>query len=221
MKIRSGLLVHVAAALCAVAILGGAAQAQDAAGEEKVLTRMDTFAAGFRTAEADLEVDLYTSVVNQTETQKGKIYFRRRGNDLEMALNMADPAKYVILSGGTLQLYDPNPALNQVTRYDISKHQDEYESLLKLGFGGGGHDLAKSFEVKYLGTEKVDGIDAAKFDLVPKNPKVLNQIPHVILWIDPARGVAVQQQLAIGDEGDYRLSKYSNIRFEKIPDSVF
>ena len=121
---------------------------------------MDKSAATFRSAQATLDVEIFISAVNITDKQSGKIYFRRKGNDTEMALQMTDPPKYVILSGGKLQLYEPAP-IDQVTVYEVSKHQDEYESLLELGFGGGGHALKDSFEVKYLGTEKIGGVDAA------------------------------------------------------------
>ncbi|PYX13627.1 MAG: outer membrane lipoprotein-sorting protein, partial [Acidobacteria bacterium] len=101
------------------------------------------------------------------------------------------------------------------------KNREAFESFLVLGFGGGGHDMLKSFEVKYLGTEKVDGIEAAKLDLTPKSQKVANTFAHILLWIDPARGVSVQQQL-FEPSGDYRLAKYSDIQInQKIPDAVF
>lgn len=196
------------------------AHSQASLSEEQVLDSMDKAAASFRSARAIVAVDIYTSVVDSTETQKGKIYFRRQGSETQMALDMTDPPKYVLLSGGKLQLFEPKP--DQVTVYDVSQHQDEYETFLKVGFGGGGHAMQKSFEVKYLGTEKIAGSDAAKLDLVPKNPKVLHLFPHILLWIDPARGVALQQQLFQDNPGDYRMTKYSDIQLNgKIPDSVF
>jgi len=55
---------------------------------------------------------------------------------------------------------------------------------------------------------------------VPKSVKVRNNFDHILLWIDPALGVSVQQQLF--SSGDYRLAKYSDIQLhQKIPDSVF
>jgi outer membrane lipoprotein-sorting protein len=90
-----------------------------------------------------------------------------------------------------------------------------------LGFGGSGHDLLKSFDVKYLGTEKVGEFNSAKLDLTPKSQKVRNTFAHIVLWIDPARGVSLQQQL-FEPSGDYRLAKYSTIELnQKISDSVF
>jgi outer membrane lipoprotein-sorting protein len=91
-----------------------------------------------------------------------------------------------------------------------------------LGFGGRGHDLLKSFDVRYLGEEKADGLDTEKLELVPKAVNVRNNIDHIILWIDPARGISVQQQFFFGSSGDFRLAKYSDIKVnEKIPDTVF
>ena len=42
-----------------------------------------------------------------------------------------------------------------------------------------------------------------------------------MLWIDPARGVSIQQQF-FDPSGDYRLAKYTEIELnQKIPDAVF
>jgi outer membrane lipoprotein-sorting protein len=50
---------------------------------------------------------------------------------------------------------------------------------------------------------------------------VRQQFAHILLWIDPARGISVQQQL-FQASGDYRLAKYSNIELnEKVPDGTF
>jgi outer membrane lipoprotein-sorting protein len=67
----------------------------------------------------------------------------------------------------------------------------------------------------------VDGVQAAKLTLTPKAAKVHNMFQQIILWIDPARGVSVQQEF-IEPSADYRLAKYSNIKLnERIPDDVF
>jgi outer membrane lipoprotein-sorting protein len=113
------------------------------------------------------------------------------------------------------------PEIEQVTEYNTGKNRAEVESFLVLGFGGRGHDLLKSFDVSYGGTENIGGVQAAKLTLAPKTAKVRNMFAQIILWIDPARGVSVQQQL-VDPDGNYRLAKYSDIRLnQKIPDSVF
>jgi outer membrane lipoprotein-sorting protein len=137
-----------------------------------------------------------------------------------MAADIMEPdKKYVLYTDGKVQIYQPK--IDQVTAYNAGKNKAAVESFLVLGFGGGGHDMLKSFEVKYLGSEKVAGVDAAKLDLTPKSDKVRNTFAHIVLWIDPARGVSVQQQL-FEPSGDYRLAKYSDIQLnQKIPDQVF
>ncbi|HEX3353980.1 MAG TPA: outer-membrane lipoprotein carrier protein LolA [Terriglobales bacterium] len=188
---------------------------------ERVLSRMDDAAATFRTTEADVTWDQYQKVVDEHETQKGKVYFRRSGDEIQMAADITDPdQKYVLFNGSKVQVYQPR--IEQVTVYNTGKNRDEVESFLVLGFGGRGHDLLKSFDVKYLGSEKVGDQDAAKLGLVPKAANVRNNIDHIILWIDLSRGISVQQQFFFGSSGDYRLAKYSDIKInEKIPDSAF
>ena len=187
---------------------------------ESVLKKMDSTAANFHTTQADFVWDQYQKVVNETDTQKGKVYFRRVNHETQMAADISQPEKkYVLFTDSKVQLYQPR--IDQVTVYPAGKHRAEFESFLVLGFGGGGHDMLKSFDVKYLGTEKVGGDEAAKLDLVPKSQSIRNTFQHIVLWIDPARGVSVQQQL-FEPSGDYRLAKYSDIELnQKIPDTVF
>jgi outer membrane lipoprotein-sorting protein len=188
---------------------------------ESVLNRMDESAARFRTAEASFAWTQYNKVIDETtETQRGKIYFRRVGKDIQMAAEITQPdTKLLIFSGGKIQIYQPR--IDQVDVYDAGSHREEFESFLVLGFGGGGHEMLKSFDVKYVGEEKIDAADATKLDLTPKSEKVRLQFSHILLWIDPQKGISVQQQL-FQASGDYRLAKYSDIQLnQKIPDSVF
>jgi len=105
-----------------------------------------------------------------------------------------------------------------VTKYDAGKNRDAFESFLVLGFGGRGHDLQKSFDVKYGGPEAVNAVQAQKLVLTPKSDKVKGMFQAITLWIDPARGVSVQQKFESSD-GDYRLASYKNIKLnEKLPD---
>jgi len=196
------------------------AQQTSNAALESVLKKMDSTAANFRTTEASFVWDQYQKVVNETDTQKGKVYFRRTNKETEMVADITEPEKkYVLFTDSKVQVYQPR--IDQVTVYPAGKHRAEFESFLVLGFGGGGHDMLKSFDIKYLGTEKVGGIEAAKLDLVPKSQSIRNTFQHILLWIDPGKGVSVQQQL-VEPSGDYRLAKYSDIELnQKISDTVF
>jgi outer membrane lipoprotein-sorting protein len=192
----------------------------ESAGLEHVLTQMDGVARNFHTTEASVVTDQYQKVVDETETQKGKIYFRREGGEIQMAADFAEPdKKYVIYSGGKVQVYQPK--IDQVNEYDPGKNRGDVESFLVLGFGGGGHDLLKSYDVKFLGQETANGVAAAKLELIPKSTRLRNNIARIWLWIDSAKGVLVQQQL-FEPGGDYRLAKYSDIQInQKLPENAF
>jgi len=197
--------------------------ASDATDElQRVIAQMDRTAANVRTTQANFVWTQYTAVISDiSDRQKGTVYFRRTGKQVEMAADITDPApaKYVLFTGSKVQVYQTK--IDQVTQYDTGKDRAAFESFLVLGFGGSGQEMLKSFEVTYLGVERVDGVDTAKLDLVPKSEKARNTFNRIWLWIDPARGVSVRQKLFAPD-GDYRLADYSDIRLgEKIPDSAF
>ena len=190
--------------LCATAGL----QAQNL---EAALNAMDKAAANLRTAQGDFVWDQYQKVVDDHDYQKGTMYFRRQGNDVQMAADITSPGKkYVLFTGNLVSVYQPS--IEQVTEYNPGKNKSDFESFLVLGFGGRGHDLEKSFDVSYAGMEQVQGVSAAKLELTPKSQRVKSMFQTITLWIDPARGVSVQQKFA-EPSGDYRrgqVQQYSN-----------
>ena len=187
---------------------------------DRVLHSMDENAGKFRTAQADFVWKTYNSVVGDiTETDKGKIYFRRSGSNLQMSARFTDPpSKQVVFTGGTVQILQPG---GQVDEYDTAAHREEVETFLVLGFGSSGQDLRKSFDLKDIGQEKIGNVQTEKLELVPKAANVKTHVPKIVLWMDPARGLSVQQQI-FEQSGDYRLAEYSSIDLnQKVPDNVF
>ena len=76
--------------------------------------------------------------------------------------------------------------------------------------GGTGEWLASSGKTQVAAGLAESLWDAAKLDLVPKSAKVHNVFQHIVLWIDPAQGISLWQQL-FEPSGDYRLAKYTDI----------
>ena len=197
------------------------ASGQTASTLEGVLTQMDAAAAQFRSAQADFAWDQYQKVVNETDTQKGTVYYRRTGKgETQMAADIQLPdQKYLLFTEGKIRIYQPK--IQQVNEYDAGKNRAEVESFLVLGFGGRGHDLQNQFEINFQGNEDVDGVRTAKLDLTPRSAKVKNMFDHIIIWVDATRAVSLKQQ-AFEPSGDYRLAHYTNIKLNsKIPDDVF
>ena len=176
----------------------------DSAQLERVLARMDETARAFRSAQATLTSDQYQKVINETETQKGKIYFRREAGGIQMAIDFDEPdKKYIVYSGGKIQMYQPK--IDQVMEYSVGADHEAVESFLVLGFGGSGEELKKSFDVTYEGEETIDNIATGKLKLVPKSAKIRANFPEIMLWIDLSRGISVQQKL-MQNQGDYRVA---------------
>jgi outer membrane lipoprotein-sorting protein len=187
---------------------------------DRVLKQMDDAARTFRSTQASVVWDRYDSVIRETETQTGKIYFRREGGEIQMSVEFDKPdLMYVIYSGGKVQVYQPK--IDQLNLYDPGKNRGDVESFLVLGFGGAGHDLPKSYDLKFLGTENVDGVAAEQLELIPKSVSLRNNIARILLWIDPARGISVQQEF-FEPGGNHKLAKYSDIKMnQSLPDNAF
>jgi len=67
---------------------------------------MDTAARSFRTTEASFVWDQYQKVIDETDKQKGKIYFRRQDKDTQMAADISEPdKKYVLYTNAKIQVY--------------------------------------------------------------------------------------------------------------------
>lgn len=197
-------------------------EAASASGLEATLSSMDKAAANFKTIQATFVWDQYTKVVDETDTQNGTIYFRRlSGDNVEMAAHIDKPEmKIVLYSRGEVRVYTVKNHSEQ--KYDASKNKEEFNSFLMLGFGGKGHDLASKFDVKYDGTETVQGVTTSRLVLTPKEEQVQKMFSEIIVWIDTARGISVQQKFIQPKSGDYRLAKYSDIRINpKLSDEIF
>jgi outer membrane lipoprotein-sorting protein len=206
--------------LMAVLSLFSCAQSTDSAALDNVLKKMDTASASFQTAQANFVWDQFQKVVDETDTQKGTVFYRRSGKEIEMLADIKEPDRKVVLyKDGKLQVYQPK--IDQVMVYPAGGNRNELESYLVLGFGGSGQDLKNSFEVSYEGEETVDSVATAKLQLIPKSEKIRNNFSKIFLWIDLSRGISVQQKF-MQTQGDYRLAKYSAIRVNaKIGNDVF
>jgi outer membrane lipoprotein-sorting protein len=181
---------------------------------------MDKAGAAFKSAQADIELVQYTKVVNDTDVQTGTIFFRRRGSDLDVSVQVVKPhAKQVVIKDGKLIFYDPK--INQTTERDITNNRADVESFMNLGFGGRSHDLLKDYDVKMTGWETVDSVRVAKLELVAKSERLQQFFSKIIVWIDPERDVAVKQQ-RLESSGDYQVTHYTNIKLNgKFSDNVF
>ncbi|HEY2172138.1 MAG TPA: outer membrane lipoprotein carrier protein LolA [Candidatus Angelobacter sp.] len=186
-----------------------------------VLAKMNQSSKGFKSAQGDFEFQSYQKLTDDTDTQKGRIYFRKTGKGgVDAAFDIAGPApKQVVYKDGMLRIFEKK--INQVTERNVGKNKSDVEAFLSLGFGASGDELQRDYAVKMDDWETVDGVKTAKLDLTPKKEKVQQTYNRIILWIDPERDVLLKQQF-FEHSGDYRVAHYTNMKLnEKVQDDVF
>jgi outer membrane lipoprotein-sorting protein len=197
-----------------VLIAAPAAMPQDA-NLDKVLAQMDASSAKFLDVQADITADLFTAVVQDHEMQAGKTAFRRVGGSLEMATKIETDngqvsERDILYKNGELDFYQPS--LKQETIFSAGANRGEYDSWLATGFGASGKDLASTWTVSFQGMEAVNGAQAAKLDLVPKQDNIRNNVSHITIWVDLARDISLKQ-IMFQPSGDTRTVTYTNIRY--------
>jgi outer membrane lipoprotein-sorting protein len=207
-------LCYLTAALMMAAVASAYAQTPRL---DTVLHQLDDASAKFRSTEADLHRDIYERVTKETTTQIGSVYFQRSGSSTQMGAKFTAPAPRIVeVKDGTLRLYDVTP--NHLTVMSLKANQAQFDTFFTLGFGGSGKDLAKAWTITDLGPESMnDGKQAVateKLDLVSKDTASRNTFTHIVIWIDPVRGVALKQQF-FTPSGDMNTATYSNIRYNE------
>jgi outer membrane lipoprotein-sorting protein len=213
-RVAAMLLIPAAALLISPVVSSAQAKPGDL---QTILHQMDQASAKFKSAEADFRWDMYERVVKETTTQNGTIYFLKNGSNLQMGAKINPPAAKIIeYKNGSLQLFEPGS--DHLTIMSAGNNKTQYESFLTLGFGGSGTDLAKAWDITDLGTEAInDGtkmVTTTKLNLVSKDPGVRNMFTHIIIWIDPSRGISLKQQFFAPSE-DQRTTYFSNIHYNQ------
>lgn len=217
--LMAGALVSTAA----VASPKAASSAPAAADLQSVLKQMDTAAPKFQDLQADISVDLYTAVVQEHQSQTGTTAFRRAGNSLEMVTHLkasnGAAASDLLYRNGELDVYQP--AAKTETILSAGANRGEYDSMLATGFGATSKDLNAAWNVTFQGMETVDGVEAAKLDLVPKDQNIRNNFSHMTIWIDLSRDISLKQMM-VQPDGDSRTVTYTNVRYNRhAPGSLF
>ncbi len=154
--------------------------------------------------------------------QKGTAYYDRKGNSFQMAAhfhqhNGRPTGKIYVFSGGVFKVSDTGKESDAKTYTNVSK----YQGYLMLGFGASGKELEEKWDMKYLGTETIDGVTTDKLELVAKDPAVRKTIAKVTVWMDTARAVSLK---VIFDEGEGQswVCHYTNIKMNQpLPGNAF
>jgi len=189
------------------AVVQAPAQGHDLA---STIAGMDAAAGKFTSVTGDIDYTKVTVLVNDSSTEKGRIYFEKNKGKLRVMLAFTQPAaKYVLFADGKVQLYQPRIA--EVQEFTLGKNQDMLEQFLLLGFGTSGTEMLKSYNAVFKGPEKVDGEDAVRVDLTPKTPSVARKLTRIELWLSPHTWQPIQQKFYEPSK-DYLTARYRGLQ---------
>ncbi|HBY59413.1 MAG TPA: hypothetical protein DEH78_06295 [Solibacterales bacterium] len=177
---------------------------------ESVMGRMDQSAKGFRGLSAQLKRVSFTAVLNESTTETGTILLSRpKPKDMRMRVEIAQPdQRSVFYANRKMQVYYPK--INTVQEYDLGKQGGLVDQALLLGFGTNSSDLLRSYGIKVVGDEAVDGEKTTRVELTPKSADAKEHITKVELWIGEA-GHPLRQKIWLPSR-DYYLVSYTAIK---------
>lgn len=198
-------------------------QVQDEkAQRERVLRQLDESAKNFKSTSADFQFDtIQKDPVFDDDVQKGSAYYEREGKTLRMSAHFNEHNSQKVnniytYTNSVFRLYEG--ASGKVTTYD---KLGQYESYFTLGFGVSGKELEEKWDIKYVGSEVLDGVKTEKLELVAKDPAARKNIQKVTVWMDTQRAVSLKQMLE-EPGGEYRVNVFFNFKLNQgLPKSAF
>lgn len=219
MKVEMNRLVGcLAALLFGVCGSACAALSQDAMTPETrgVLTRLDQAGKQLTDLTADIKQTKVTLVVNDTSTDTGKLFLKRTKSGNRTKLEYEKPVvKTLLIDKGKVLIYEPR--INTLQEVDLGKNRAQAEFFL-TGVGQSSANLTKTYDVRFLKEEVVNGTKTSLLELKPKSSSMFSQI---WLWIDPALGLPIQTRLT-ESSGDYLTFQLENIKVNpKLSDKIF
>jgi outer membrane lipoprotein-sorting protein len=181
-----------------------------AASEKEILSRMDAAAPGFKGMTADITRVKFTSILNDRSEEIGTMSILRSGKSLRAKIVIEKPnARAVSFEGEQVEVFYPK--INTVQVFDIGKNRGLIDQFLLLGFGGSGKDLSRSYQVKAMGQEKVNGVSATRLVLTPKTAKVRESIKSVEIWVPDGEAYPIRQKF-VEPSDDFTEVTYRGIK---------
>jgi outer membrane lipoprotein-sorting protein len=184
-----------------------------------ILSRMNDAAKRLKSLSANLEYTKVTVLVNDKSTEQGHLFFRK-GKTPEMLIEMQQPeSKVILFKKNKAEIYLPK--INQVQEYSLEQKSGLVEDFLLLGFGSETGGLKKSYGLKYLKEEELDGDTTAVIELTPRKESIASQLTKIQMWVSEESWLPVQQQF-FEPGGDYLIARYKAVKVNlKIPSSTF
>lgn len=188
---------------------------------EATLKKMELASAGFKTFSADLVTVKYDALLDEFYPEEtGKFYYSRdKDGSALIRWEILEPGEKILtIQEREALLYQPK--IKSAQKYHLKANREKAEYLV-LGIGQSPGELRKTFNVRYLGSDEVNGADCAQIELTPKDPKAASMFSSIIVWIKKESGVSTRMKL-VEPYNDYITVDFSNEKLnEKINRSLF
>ena len=180
---------------------------------------MNDAAKRLKSLSANLEYTKVTVLVNDKSTEEGRLFFRKEKTP-EMRIDMQQPeSKVILFKKNKAEIYLPK--INQLQEYNLEQKSGLVEDFLLLGFGSEEGELNKSYRLKYLKEEDLDGDTTAVLELVPRKENVASQLTKIQMWVSEESWLPVQEEF-FEPSGDYLIARYKAVKVNlRIPSSTF
>jgi outer membrane lipoprotein-sorting protein len=186
----------------------------------EVTARMNDTAKRLKTVSTNLEYTKFTVLVNDKSTETGQLFYERKGKNVDIRINIDKPDTKVILVGkNRARIYLPK--INQVQEYNLEQKSDMVQQFLLLGFGSEINDLKKSYDIKFLKEEDVEGDTTAVLELSPRTESLAAQLTKIEIWISEDSWLPIQQKF-YESGGDYLIAHYTGMKVNRnLPGGTF
>jgi len=211
----------------AVVFLGGyvpavASAQKDDVQVEHVLAELDKVAATFHSLEAKIKSTKYTKVVDDTSVESGRLWFRREHRGNKIKIEFKDPSRReILIAEGRVSIYYPK--IKKLDEYPIGSEslQNKAELGLLAGVGSSGETLRKTYSIRYLGEDKLDGKRTVKLAMTPRDPQTKSFFSNQVVWLDTSLWLPVRQKM-IEPSGDSLTIDFDDVeRNKRISDKIF
>jgi outer membrane lipoprotein-sorting protein len=185
----------------------------------QILSRMNEAAKRLKTLSANLEYTKVTVLVNDKSTEEGRLFYRK-GKTPEIRIEFQQPeSKIILFKKNKAEVYLPK--INQLQEFNLEQKSGMVEGFLLLGFGSETGELKKSYDLKYLKEEDIDGDTTAVLELTPRKASLASQLTKIQMWVSEDSWLPAQQQF-FEPGGDYLIARYKAVKVNLgIPSSTF
>lgn len=196
---------------------------------DRVLERMGAVGRDFQSFQASFTQKNYVAVLKEFDSPETGIFIYARAKDGSALVRQeyrSPGHKILTIKGGEALVYQPS--LNQATRINLGKNRDKAE-FLALGIGQTPAKMRETFDVEYVGEEKIGAVPCSVLLLKPKSTAVSAYFSAITLWISSVSSLPIQQKLQ-EPNGNYMLNTFSGEKLnpriagtefeQKLPKSV-